>query len=113
MTCEEFELAGLDLETIQEDDSAHSAAREHLTFVPALCGIARELADFAARFARGGRGNAESGSSSARRDAAAARIPGAAQDREGAAGCRVCGLDTGGSRSGIGGGQLGELAARE
>jgi len=30
MTCEEFELAGLDLETMQEDDAVHSAAREHL-----------------------------------------------------------------------------------
>jgi len=30
MTCEEFELAGLDLETMQQDDAVHSAAREHL-----------------------------------------------------------------------------------
>jgi len=30
MTCEEFELAGLDLETMREDDPAHDAAREHL-----------------------------------------------------------------------------------
>jgi hypothetical protein len=30
MTCEEFELAGLDLETMQEDDPVLSAAREHL-----------------------------------------------------------------------------------
>lgn len=30
MTCEEFELAGLDLESFREDDPAHSAAREHL-----------------------------------------------------------------------------------
>ena len=34
MTCEEFELAGLDLETIQEDDPVHSAAREHLRSCP-------------------------------------------------------------------------------
>jgi len=34
MTCEEFELAGLDLETIQEDNPAHSAAREHLRSCP-------------------------------------------------------------------------------
>jgi len=34
MTCEEFELAGLDLETIQGDDPAHSAAREHLRSCP-------------------------------------------------------------------------------
>jgi len=34
MTCEEFELAGLDLETIQEDNPAHSAAREHLRWCP-------------------------------------------------------------------------------
>lgn len=30
MTCEEFELAGLDLEAMKEDDAVHSAAREHL-----------------------------------------------------------------------------------
>jgi anti-sigma factor RsiW len=30
MTCEEFELAGLDLETMREDDPAHDAAREHV-----------------------------------------------------------------------------------
>ncbi len=34
MTCEEFELAGLDLETMQEDDAVHSAAREHLRSCP-------------------------------------------------------------------------------
>ena len=34
MTCEEFELAGLDLETIQGDDPAHSTAREHLRSCP-------------------------------------------------------------------------------
>jgi predicted anti-sigma-YlaC factor YlaD len=34
MTCEEFELAGLDLETIQEDDPVHYAAREHLRSCP-------------------------------------------------------------------------------
>ena len=34
MTCEEFELVGLDLETIREDDPAHSAAREHLRSCP-------------------------------------------------------------------------------
>jgi len=34
MTCEEFELAGLDLETIQADDAVHSAAREHLRSCP-------------------------------------------------------------------------------
>src|SRR5208337_1128793 len=34
MTCEEFELAGLDLETIQADDAVHSAAWEHLRVCP-------------------------------------------------------------------------------
>ena len=34
MTCEEFELVGFDLETIREDDPAHSAAREHLRSCP-------------------------------------------------------------------------------
>ncbi|HXR32629.1 MAG TPA: hypothetical protein VN830_02905 [Verrucomicrobiae bacterium] len=34
MTCEEFELTGLDLETLQEDDPVHSAAREHLRSCP-------------------------------------------------------------------------------
>ena len=34
MTCEEFELAGLDLESLQEDDPAHQAAREHLRLCP-------------------------------------------------------------------------------
>jgi len=34
MTCEEFELAGLDLEGLQQDDPAHHAAREHLRSCP-------------------------------------------------------------------------------
>ncbi len=34
MTCEEFELAGLDLETLREDDPVHIAAREHLRVCP-------------------------------------------------------------------------------
>ena len=34
MTCEEFELAGLDLEAIQGEDPAHGAAREHLRSCP-------------------------------------------------------------------------------
>jgi len=34
MTCEEFELAGLDLESLQQDDPAHNAAREHLQSCP-------------------------------------------------------------------------------
>jgi len=34
MTCEEFELAGLDLETLQQDSPAHSEAREHLRTCP-------------------------------------------------------------------------------
>lgn len=34
MTCEEFELAGLELEAIQGDDPAHGAAREHLRSCP-------------------------------------------------------------------------------
>jgi hypothetical protein len=34
MTCEEFELAGLDLETLREDDSVRIAAREHLRVCP-------------------------------------------------------------------------------
>ena len=41
MTCEEFELAGLDLETIREDDAVHSAAREHLR-VCARCAALHE-----------------------------------------------------------------------
>ena len=34
MTCEEFELAGLDLEDLQQDNPAHRAAREHLRSCP-------------------------------------------------------------------------------
>ena len=34
MTCEEFELTGLDLEALQQDDPAHRAAREHLRSCP-------------------------------------------------------------------------------
>jgi predicted anti-sigma-YlaC factor YlaD len=34
MTCEEFELAGLDLESLQQADPAHKAAREHLRSCP-------------------------------------------------------------------------------
>ena len=34
MTCEEFELAGLDLETLREGDSVQIAAREHLRVCP-------------------------------------------------------------------------------
>lgn len=34
MTCEEFELAGLDLETLREGDPVHIAAREHLRVCP-------------------------------------------------------------------------------
>lgn len=34
MTCEEFELAGLDLESFREDDPVGSAAREHLRSCP-------------------------------------------------------------------------------
>ncbi len=34
MTCEEFELAGLDLETLREDDPVRIAAREHLRVCP-------------------------------------------------------------------------------
>ena len=34
MTCEEFELAGLDLEGLQQDDPAHRAAREHFRSCP-------------------------------------------------------------------------------
>ena len=34
MTCEEFELASLDLETLQEGDPVQSAAREHLRSCP-------------------------------------------------------------------------------
>ncbi len=34
MTCEEFELAGLDLGSLQQDDPAHIAAREHLQSCP-------------------------------------------------------------------------------
>jgi anti-sigma factor RsiW len=34
MTCEEFELAGLDLEELQQDDPAHRAAREHMRSCP-------------------------------------------------------------------------------
>lgn len=34
MTCEEFELAGLDLETLREDDAVLLAAREHLRVCP-------------------------------------------------------------------------------
>ncbi len=34
MTCEKFELAGLDLGTLREDDPEHIAAREHLRLCP-------------------------------------------------------------------------------
>lgn len=34
MTCEEFELAGLDLETLRENDAVQIAAREHLRVCP-------------------------------------------------------------------------------
>ncbi|HKM81511.1 MAG TPA: hypothetical protein VJY15_11185 [Candidatus Acidoferrum sp.] len=34
MTCEEFELAGLDLESLRQEDPAHIAAREHLQLCP-------------------------------------------------------------------------------
>jgi len=95
MTCEEFELVGLDLETIREDDRRSAPHGNIWRSCPRCARVHENWQTLRVGFACGGAETQESGGPARVGDAAAGRSSGRAQDREGAAGCCVCGLDAG------------------